>query len=175
VERQEALVRGRLVHRLLQLLPDMPSDQRKAAAMRLVEREGQGAELAHAVLQLFDNPEMAPFLAPGGLAEVPVAMRGRDGGLVAGQIDRLTVTAEDLLILDYKSDVRSPASLDQVKPAYLAQMAAYRAAMRQTFPDRRVRAALLWTAFPALMLLPNPFLDKAAMREAEHHEPVREP
>jgi ATP-dependent helicase/nuclease subunit A len=174
-ERQEALVRGRLVHRLLQLLPDMPSERRRAAARHLVEREGQGEELANAVLGLFDIPEMASFLAPGGLAEVPVAMRDRAGGLVAGQIDRLTVTAEEVLILDYKSDIRPPPSLDQVKPAYLSQMAAYRAAMRQAFPDRRVRAALLWTALPALMPLPDPLLDKAAMRSAEDHEPVREP
>ena len=37
-------------------------------------------------------------------------------------------------------------------------MAAYRAALQVIFPDRRVEAALLYTAMPVLHLLPDALL-----------------
>ena len=46
-----------------------------------------------------------------------------------------------------------------VPPAYLAQLALYRALLRQVYPDRVIRAALLWTAAPRLMAIPDDVLD----------------
>ena len=42
------------------------------------------------------------------------------------------------------------------------QMAAYRAVLREIYPDRPVSAALLWTDGPRLMALPGALLDRWA-------------
>jgi len=79
------------------------------------------------------------------------------------------------LILDYKTDSRPAVTPETVQVGYLAQMAAYRAAIRVVFPGRRVKAALLWTEIPSLMDLPDDLLDKAAMRLTPDLAPAPEP
>ena len=78
-----------------------------------------------------------------------------------GQIDRLVVLNRELLILDYKTNRPPPLTLQEVAPAYIAQLAAYRLALRRLFPGYALRAALLWTDGPRLMEIPSTSLDAA--------------
>jgi ATP-dependent helicase/nuclease subunit A len=63
-----------------------------------------------------------------------------------------------VLVIDYKTNRTPPATPDQVPAAYLRQMAAYNMLLRQIYPGRPVRCALLWTQGPLLMPL-----DEAAL------------
>jgi ATP-dependent helicase/nuclease subunit A len=167
---RQALARGRIVHRLLQGLPDIPTDRRIAAARRhlagspdfpAAEREAMIAE----VLALLEHPAFAALFAPGTRAEVPIVGRvGRAGNppiLVSGQIDRLAVTPNAILIADYKTGRPAPQRVTDVPPPYVTQLALYRAVLRQLYGDREVRAALVWTEAPALIELPADALDAA--------------
>jgi len=69
------------------------------------------------------------------------------------------VTADRVLIVDYKTNRPAPAHLDAVPPAYLNQLALYRMVLRKLYPGRIVAAALLWTDSPALMEIPAALLD----------------
>jgi ATP-dependent helicase/nuclease subunit A len=92
-----------------------------------------------------------------------VPLAGMIGGqAIFGQIDRLAVSAEEVLIVDYKSDREPPLGPDRVPVPYLRQMAAYRALLREIYPGRAVRCALLWTAAPRLMPLDATHLDPHA-------------
>ncbi len=73
---------------------------------------------------------------------------------VTGQIDRLCVANDRVMIVDYKTNRPPPAAPAEVAPAYVAQMAAYRAVLARIYPGREVRCALLWTDGPTLMELP---------------------
>ncbi|NOG70757.1 double-strand break repair helicase AddA [Roseicella sp. DB1501] len=164
--------RGRVVHALLQHLPERPEAERAAAAARFLARPGHGltpeeqAETAAEVLALLTSPAIAAAFAPGSLAEAPIA--GRIGGrLVTGQVDRLVVTPERVLVLDYKTNRPPPASAEAVPPLYLRQMAAYRAVLRQAFPGRQVDCALVWTYGARLMPLPGSLLNEHAPLPAE--------
>ena len=46
------------------------------------------------------------------------------------------------------------------------QLALYRAVLRELYPNHSVRAALVWTAGPALTELPAPLLDAELSRLA---------
>jgi len=169
--------RGRLVHALLQHLPEVePADQERAARAFVAAR---GAELVQPLkdeivaesLAIVRDPSFAPLFQPGSLAEVPVIARIGDYDL-EGQIDRLAIVEDGLLILDYKTNRPPPQTLDQVAPAYVAQLAGYRAALKGLFPGRPLRAALLWTDGPRLMEIPSTSLDDAERRLlAATHEP----
>ena len=65
------------------------------------------------------------------------------------------VTAERILVIDYKTDQPAPDDPKDVADTYLAQMAAYWAVLRAAFPSREVVAALCWTDGPRLMRLPE--------------------
>ena len=79
---------------------------------------------------------------------------------MTGQVDRLVVSPERVLVLDYKTNRPPPATAEAVAPLYLRQMAAYRAVLRQAFPGRVVDCALVWTYGARLMPLPGELLDQ---------------
>lgn len=160
--------RGRLVHKLLQYLPDIAPAEREAAALDYLKRAGNGfdagaqAGIAGEVLRVIGDPVFAPLFAPGSRAEVPLGGRIDWRGktiTVTGQVDRLARDGGMVLIADYKTNRPPPASLDKVAAAYLDQMAAYRALAQAAYPDAQVRCALVWTDGATLMELPENLLE----------------
>jgi ATP-dependent helicase/nuclease subunit A len=161
------LLRGRLVHRMLQSLPELAPEAREAAARRFLALPVHGlsataqAALVAETLAVLQHADFAPLFAPGSAAEVPVvALLG--GRALAGQIDRLVVTADAVMIVDYKTLRPPPADEAAVPAAYLDQLAAYRAALAAIYPSRPVRCALLWTEGPRLMPVSTALLDRHA-------------
>jgi ATP-dependent helicase/nuclease subunit A len=159
--------RGRLIHALLQHLPDRAPAERAAAARTFLARPGHGldaeeqAETLAEVMALLAAPGMAEAFGPDSLAEAPIA--GRLGSrLVSGQVDRLLVRPDRVLVLDYKTNRPPPATPEAVPALYLRQMAAYRAMLRIAFPGRAVECALVWTYGTRLMRLPPELLDAHA-------------
>ena len=157
--------RGLLVHRLLQSLPEVPAAGREEAARRFLALPLHGvgadeqAEICREVLAVLGEPEFAELWSPQAQAEVPVV--GLLGGqALSGQIDRIVVGDDRVLIVDYKSVRPPPDTADSVAPAYLRQLAIYRAALRLIYPGRTVDCALLWTAAPRLMSVPAELLDR---------------
>ncbi len=160
--------RGRLIHRLLQSLPEVPPETRPAATARLLASPlyalsaEEQAEIAAASLAVLAHAEFAPLFGPGSRAEVPIAGLVGDGpeaAAIAGQVDRLVVTDKVVLILDYKTNRPAPARERQVPVVYLRQMATYRAVLARIYPEHRIDCALLWTEGPRLMQLSDELLD----------------
>jgi ATP-dependent helicase/nuclease subunit A len=82
------------------------------------------------------------------------------GARVNGRIDRLAVSDDEVLIVDFKTNRPPPAREADVAPVYLAQMALYRMAAARIFPRRRIACALVWTDGPSLMRLGDNVLDR---------------
>jgi ATP-dependent helicase/nuclease subunit A len=170
----QAQARGTLIHRLLQSLPDIEPDRREAAAMSFLTRAGaqfsagERSLFASRVLAILTDSRFAALFAPGSRAEVPIVGRlTRDTGTklhVSGQIDRLVITTDAVLIADYKTNRDPPKTVEQAPPAYVGQLALYRVVLAKIHPDRPIRAALVWTEIPGLMELPAAQLDEAAAR-----------
>jgi ATP-dependent helicase/nuclease subunit A len=152
--------RGRAMHRLLQLLPDIAAADRIEAAGRLLPdfpAEEQAVMLTQAEA-VITSPDCARFFGPSSRAEVPIVGRIGVRG-VAGRIDRLLVETDRVTIVDFKTG-RIPADgADKVPASYLAQMAAYRAILRQIYPKRVIDLVLVWTDGPAAVILKASDLD----------------
>ncbi len=166
--------RGDIIHRLLQLLPDVAPDSRRAAAKRLLSREPgltdeQRGEMAAAAFGVLEDPQFAEVFAPGSRAEAAIAGTAKDlpdGLAVSGRVDRLLVTPERVLVVDYKTNRPAPASIEAADEAYRVQMAVYAAVLREVFPGRKVAAALVWTDGPKLMAVPEKVMAEALARLA---------
>ncbi len=168
-DRARAIQRGTLVHRLLQSLPDLDAGRRRDAALHYLVRnatgwsEGDRVALAESVLGLIGDPRFAAVFAEGSRAEVAIvgriAFAERPTALVSGQIDRLVVTADEILIVDFKTNQAPPRTAAEAPAGYIRQLALYRQILRKLYPQRRVRAALLWTEIPELMEISAPALD----------------
>jgi ATP-dependent helicase/nuclease subunit A len=159
--------RGLLIHGLLQHLPEHEEARWEELARRHLARPGHGldpseqeATLAE-TLAVLRHPALGGAFGPGSLAEAPLA-GVVDGIPIAGQVDRLLVGPDRVLVLDYKTNRPPPSEVAAVPPAYLRQMAAYRAVLRAAWPGRRVECALVWTWSGHVMPLPDAALDPHA-------------
>jgi ATP-dependent helicase/nuclease subunit A len=169
--RARALKRGTLVHRLLQSLPDIAPERRRDAARAYLARNADGwtkdeqQSLADGALALIADARFAAAFAPGSRAEVSIVGRfdrpGLPPALVSGQIDRLVVGEREVLIVDYKTNHAPPDTAVEAPAGYIRQLALYRAVLAQLYPQKAVRAALLWTETPELMEISVPALDAA--------------
>ncbi len=169
--RQKALQRGRIVHRLMQSLPDIAPARRKDVVERYLAgaaadfAPAERAEIAQQVLAILDAREFAEVFAPGSRVEVPIVGRiprpDDNTERVPGQVDRLIVKDNAVLIADYKTDSIVPGQIENVPPPYIAQLALYRALLCRIYPGKTVRAALIFTNGPALMEVPEAAMDAA--------------
>ncbi len=155
--------RGDLIHRLLQILPDLAPGERAAGARSLLARErdltdAQRAEMAAAALSVLEDARFAEVFGPGSRAEVAIAGSAAAlplGLKISGRIDRLIVLPGRVLVADFKTNRPSPVSIEDADPAYLRQMALYAAVLADVFPSHRVEAAIVWTDGPKLMPVPE--------------------
>lgn len=158
-----AAQRGTLVHRLLERLPDIAAGAREARALDWLGThaadlpEGAHAEMVAQVLTVLDDPQFADLFTPGALAEVSLAATV-NGQVVTGKLDRLCVSEQEVLVVDYKTTRRPPTDADGVPKSTLQQMSAYAHALAAIYPGRRISAALLYTHTPQLIALPEGLL-----------------
>jgi ATP-dependent helicase/nuclease subunit A len=153
-----AALRGTLIHQLLERLSDVPSRDRRNRALSWLERSAgmldwaERVEMADQVCRILSDPRYAPLFEAGSLGEAPLAATLADGRVIAGTADRLLIEEDRISVLDFKTG-KVPVSEAGIPNAHRAQMAAYVAALRVIFPNRDIRAALLYTAGPQLFEL----------------------
>ena len=159
--------RGQLIHGLLQTscraLPE--AELAFGTALRFLRRPGNDIRrlmavraIADEVMAILAHPTLAPLFGPHSRAEVPLTGVVGDA-VVGGLIDRLVVLPDRVLLADYKTNRRPPATVETTPVAYLRQMASYRAVLRTIFPSRPVHCALIWTREGRISVLPDPLLD----------------
>jgi ATP-dependent helicase/nuclease subunit A len=171
-----ALAKGRMVHALLQHLPEIPEQARATAAAVYIAQaaatlgpEAQ-AGIRDSVLKILDDPELKPLFGPGSRAEAPIT--GVVGELeIGGLIDRLAVGSSKILIADYKTDRQPPDRPEAIPAAYLRQLAAYRALLAQIYPHHAIQCALVWTETATPMPIPNTLLAGHAPAPAQPYPP----
>lgn len=169
-------LRGTLTHNLLEHLPNHTPEARAEAAHRFVQaRAGHMSEafrrsIVDETLAVIADPDFADLFGPNSRAEVTLAAElphpeGKGPPLkISGQIDRLVVLADRVCIIDYKTNRPPPHDPADVAEAYLLQLAAYKLALAQLYPEREIETALLWTDGPRLMRFPPELIDHHAAR-----------
>lgn len=155
--------RGRIIHRLLQTLPDLSADAREGAARAFLSQSvhdlnpEEQKEIVSETMAVLNHVDFSFLFGPGSQAEVP--MVGEIDGLVmSAQLDRLLVTEDTVFVIDYKTNRPPPKRPEDIAEVYLKQMAAYRRALQCIYPERPVRCLLLWSDGPDLMELPESLL-----------------
>ena len=122
-----------------------------------------------AAFDVLEDDRFAAVFGPGSRAEIALtggAEALRPGVVINGRIDRLVVTPDRVLVVDYKTNRPAPDRIEDADPAYVAQMATYVAVLARLYPDRPVEAALVWTDGPKLMPVPQGLMDEALSRLA---------
>ena len=152
---EDAQLRGIAIHRCLELLTGnsgfSPANIRQCLCEELQLSMGDALldECISEAQQLIANPSLQPVFRPAPnvsiFNECPIHFTHEET-MIYGIIDRLLVSEDDALIIDYKSHTQAtPENSAQLAQAYQHQMTLYAQGVAKAWPDKKIRAALLFT------------------------------
>lgn len=159
---------GTAVHALLEFLPGVEGKGRDdiikgyLAQPRWNLDPADQRATAKQVKAVLDDARFGALFGPKAKAEVSITGKLYHDNvpkLLSGQVDRLLIDDKTVTIVDYKNGRNIPLSPEKAPRKYIVQMAAYRLALQQIYPDKDVRCALLWTRRAEMMELPSKLLD----------------
>jgi ATP-dependent helicase/nuclease subunit A len=166
-----ALQKGRLTHRMLQMLPSFPLAEQEDAARRYLSRtagfwsQPERQALLTSIMAVLRHPDLQSVFEAHAQPEVSIMgtllLNGRNHA-VSGRVDRLSVSAEGTVtILDYKTNRFAPRSAQEVPFAHRAQLAIYREILKPLYPDREITCVLVYTETAAVITLPPALLARS--------------
>ncbi|KQW27808.1 ATP-dependent DNA helicase [Rhizobium sp. Root274] len=165
-----ALQRGRLIHRMLQNLPEVPRTEWADAAERYVNRSArfwpmpERQRLVSTVLSVLENPELTSLFTDGSQPEVSVMgtlmLRGEPRA-VSGRLDRMAVLPDKVVIADYKTNRKPPRNADSAPLSHRAQLAIYREILKPLYPGKSIECWLVYTETGSLIRLDDTVLARS--------------
>ncbi|MCQ8184708.1 double-strand break repair helicase AddA [Parvularcula maris] len=151
-------LRGILIHRLLEVLPSHDTEDWVEVAAEILRREGRGLddeeqkEVLAATLTVLKRTELTQLFGPGAQGEVSI--QGEIGGqTISGEIDRLLVTDQKVILAEFKTTRWVPESSADIPRAHRQQTELYAQLLRRLFPSRAVQPLLVYTAGPTVFEL----------------------
>jgi ATP-dependent helicase/nuclease subunit A len=165
-----ALQRGRLVHRMLQMLPEIKAELREEAAKRYAARAAkywpsqERERLVTSTLNVLASEAISSAFTANSRAEVSVMgslKLGRQQFAVSGRIDRLAVNGDEVVLVDYKTNRQPPMSSARVDQTYILQMAIYREILKPLYPGKTFTCAFVFTENASAIVIEPKRLDDA--------------
>ena len=150
-------LRGTIIHKLLQYLPHFSENAIDAMAEQFILSQTTELDtkarkqIISEVKNLLSNQQFGAVFGPFSKAEVPIMGRV-DGQIISGQIDRLIVEENRVLVVDFKTNRPSAASSADIPDVYRKQMRAYRQLLQKIYPQKEIITLILWTNTATLMV-----------------------
>ena len=170
MDEEAAKAFGSAVHYLLEHLPNADPNELEQTADGLLGNASFNlpdhliAAAKAQAIQTLSNSDLAVLFGDGSYSEVPFSA-DLNGRHLKGIIDRLVVEGDTVTAVDFKTNREIPNRAEEVPLGVLQQMGAYAHALRQIYPDKVIRTAILWTARGKLMPLSEE-LTSTALAEA---------
>ena len=162
---------GTRLHLLLEHLPGVPKDKWEEAARSILmfDEPDLGAaefsEVFNAASKLLQDPDLAYLFDVAGFAEAGItAFLPSLNNSVRGFIDRLLVTDDRVLAVDFKSNRIVPDTPKDIPEGILRQLGAQQEALVILYPGRKVETAVLWTRTAEVMDVPPEICREALSR-----------
>ena len=148
---------------LLEYLPEYDRKDWLSLGKSLMMREHPGVsdlqvnECFEESTRILDNRQLSFLFDKRSLAEVAITAEVPriSEKPVFGYIDRLFVSDEEVLAVDFKSNRIVPQHLNSIPEGIIRQMGAYQASLEKIYPKRLVSTAILWTSTAELMRIPR--------------------
>ncbi len=160
-----ALLKGTVIHLLLEHLPAIPKTEWEIRGKQLIDlkypdivTKDRSEWIANSIA-ILENPDLK-FLfdtSETNLEEVAITAEipELDNKSIFGYIDRLVIADDHVLAVDFKTNRLVPAIVDETPEGLLRQMGAYHRALEKIYPDKKIKTAILWTQTGELSKLPE--------------------
>ena len=168
-EKSDKFARGRVIHSLLQILPNYPKEKQWSVARKYLHKEhsdiGIEKQDEHIItaLNVINSPCLHEIFSRNAFVEAPLNgtlnKNGREVEIM-GRVDRLIVSKKEIIIADFKTNKRPPANFDDIPQAYKEQMSIYYELIKNIYPKHLIRSMLIWTEGPKIIQFPDSYLSK---------------
>ena len=148
--------RGLIIHKLLQFLPEINEKNKESIIVEFLNKnaadisETDKERICKEVLCLINNNQFAPLFSSASKAEVPI-IGEVEGKIISGQVDRLVILDDEVMVVDYKTNRPAAETLNDVPSSYIKQMRAYQILLAKVYPDKKISTHILWTDTAHLM------------------------
>ncbi len=142
-DREKAQKLGVIYHRLLQILPNIPPENRLEWCKNYGLRKSIiiPEQAIQAIMRIIS--EFPEFFGRNSQAEVII--KGElNGQIISGQMDRLIIGDGIVSIIDFKSQYEVPKSYSEIPPYYIQQCQLYRQLCQKIYPNHEIKAYLLY-------------------------------
>lgn len=151
----QARARGVAIHRLLQRLcagaaDDLMLLRQVCAELNLNPKDPETTGWLAEARRVIAHPGLRDWFDPAryerALNEVPICYE-QEGRVVYGVMDRVVITAESCIVIDYKTHHQAAdGNLGGLAAPYREQMRLYAEGARRLWPGKRIQTYLLFTA-----------------------------
>lgn len=104
------------------------------------------------ILLILANHEFIDIISKEANTEMNIGM-WQDNSARIGRIDLLTVSQDQVTIIDYKSDSHPPSNQDFISTDYINQLNFYRSIVREIYPNHKIICKILWLENGHLMTI----------------------
>jgi ATP-dependent helicase/nuclease subunit A len=117
-------------------------------------------------ITVLGSPDLEVFFTESALTEVAITatVDALPRARLHGVIDRLLVTDDAVIAVDFKTNRTVPASEEQMPEGLLRQMGAYHAMLAKIYPDKQIETGILWTRTATYMPLSENRVTQALVR-----------
>jgi ATP-dependent helicase/nuclease subunit A len=142
--------RGNIIHKLFENLPKIAPDQCQKYAENIFKSSNfkdrlKLDDILNETITCLKNPEFAQIFSENSMVEVPV-MGEVDGKMLSGKIDRMIITDEKVIIVDYKTNRKIADVNSQTHNKYRRQLLSYKQLMQKIYPQKAIETIILWSA-----------------------------
>ena len=169
-EKTDKFLRGRIIHSLLQILPNIPTEKRWNLAKKYLLGEypkldnEQKDEYITTALKVINFPCLSEIFSENAFVEAPLNGTVKENGIdreVRARVDRLVVSDKEVIIADFKTDKRPPKKFDDIEETYQKQMNLYYKLIKKIYPKHIIRCMLIWTEGPKIIKFPGQYFSQS--------------
>ncbi|WP_264730644.1 UvrD-helicase domain-containing protein [Wolbachia endosymbiont (group B) of Episyrphus balteatus] len=137
----DSYARGLIIHSILQYMPKIEKDRRKNWVRKYLDSINTSEDKDEIYSKILTFNEKYDYLFDlEGKSEIPLSGT-IDGKPVLVRLDRLCITEDKAIIIDYKSHHNvSISSLNEIKK----QMLIYKTLVQEVYPDKQVECVVIW-------------------------------
>lgn len=154
----KASLRGKIIHNLLQFLPEIIAENRKIQAQKYIEKHGdilnsaQKTQILADVCAVMESENTKFLFSHNAKAEVPIIGK-INGKTISGRIDRLIIKDDEIIVVDYKTTINIPNNISQINKSSLRQLDIYQQIIANIYPNKKVKACIVWTSNASTMFV----------------------
>lgn len=143
-KQQKSVNIGKITHKILEFLPNLGQNSEKSLqiAQKYLENQNITGKNQKIILKniqnIIENPDFNFLFSKNSRSEVAISAK-IDNKIISGQIDRLILDKNSVIIIDYKTNLTKNPDL------YQDQLDSYKKIITKIYPNKKIITAIIWT------------------------------